>query len=363
MQRKRRGSCQDEPFTDPADLFDTGHGVIWVAGYTPGGHPFGIDAEELRYSSAESEPEKGWARALEAIRAAVSHLGLEEAEIGRVRWLGEGLSRRAFAARVDTLAPGWPRVLVALVPRGPSDERGRESVRAEARLLRHLTEHARDYRVPGRVAFTHMATLVCDHVEGFPVDLRKGRSTFDPIELVADVAAAIHRTSLEGLDWLPGSDTLRAHGEERLRELDPLTGNEPAEVRAAMAWLSENLPPPEPSRLIHGDLLGQNLLYHPERKTAVIDWEYARRGDPAHDLAILTGGVKRPFQIADGMARLLSAYAVRSDREVLEVHVRFHEIALHLSHFQNAMAGKPGAEPVASVMARLRNLLRSVNAG
>ncbi|QDV04849.1 Phosphotransferase enzyme family protein [Planctomycetes bacterium Poly30] len=333
-----------------------------MAGYTPGGYPFGVDVKDLRDSSAESEPNQGWARALGAIRAAVAHLGLNEAEIGRVRWLGEGLSRRAFAARVEAADSGWPGVLVALVPRGPNDGRGRESALAEARLLQHLAEGDRDFSVPGRVAFVHGAILVCDHAGGFPVDLRKGRSSIDPVELVAGVAAAIHRTSLDGLDWLRGCSTRRAHGEERLRALDPLTGSEPAEVRAATTWLGENLPPPEPSRLIHGDLLGQNLLYHPERKTAVIDWEYARLGDPAHDLAILTGGVKRPFQIADGMAQLLAHYAVRSDCEVLEVHVRFHEIALHLSRFQDAVAGKPGAEPAPSVLARLRNLLRAVNA-
>jgi thiamine kinase-like enzyme len=29
---------------------------------------------------------------------------------------------------------------------------------------------------------------------------------------------------------------------------------------------------------------------------AVIDWEYAIRGHPAYDLAIVTRGTRRPFQ-------------------------------------------------------------------
>ena len=74
----------------------------------------------------------------------------------------------------------------------------------------------------------------------------------------------------------------------------------------------EHVPPDEPSVLLHGDLLGQNILLAVDGPHHVIDWEYATRGDPAYDLAIVTRGVKQPFQIAGGLDRLRDAYRAQS---------------------------------------------------
>ncbi len=59
--------------------------------------------------------------------------------------------------------------------------------------------------------------------------------------------------------------------------------------------------------LLHGDLLGQNILLAADGPHHVIDWEHVKHGDPAYDLAIVTRGVKQPFQIANGLDRLLEA--------------------------------------------------------
>ena len=56
----------------------------------------------------------------------------------------------------------------------------------------------------------------------------------------------------------------------------------------------------------------------------VIDWEYAKIGDPAHDLAITTRGAKRPFGQANGRGRLLEAY-----REAGGQDVALHELVSH----------------------------------
>lgn len=133
-------------------------------------------------------------------------------------------------------------------------------------------------------------------------------------------------------------------------------------MRDAHRWLGENLPPDEPARLLHGDLLGQNLLMHPDRPTAVVDWEHALLGDPAYDLAIVTRGVRQPFQIAGGLAKLLAAYAERSGVELREREVRFHEIGLHLEWLLRALSGEAEVEPAPAVLARLRNLMRAVEA-
>ncbi len=43
--------------------------------------------------------------------------------------------------------------------------------------------------------------------------------------------------------------------------------------------MEEHLPPATPSTLVHGDLLGQNILLGLSKPDAVIDWEYAQLGD------------------------------------------------------------------------------------
>ena len=77
---------------------------------------------------------------------------------------------------------------------------------------------------------------------------------------------------------------------------------------------------------MHGDLLGQNILVDPDGSPSVIDWEYAQRGDPAHDLAIVTRGVRRPFQVERGLEKLLEAYHRHGGTGVTIEQVRLHEL-------------------------------------
>lgn len=80
--------------------------------------------------------------------------------------------------------------------------------------------------------------------------------------------------------------------------------------------------------------MGHNLRLDPGGDTGVIDWEHAELGDPAHDLAIVTRGVRGPFQCSDGRARLLAAYAQRSAIEVTRADLCFFELALHVRWVQ-----------------------------
>ncbi|WP_437650448.1 phosphotransferase [Sorangium sp. So ce362] len=65
------------------------------------------------------------------------------------------------------------------------------------------------------------------------------------------------------------------------------------ELREAERWALDHLPEEAPATLIHGDLLGQNILLHWEQPFAVIDWEYARQL-PLHQFARRAHGSTAP---------------------------------------------------------------------
>jgi aminoglycoside phosphotransferase (APT) family kinase protein len=136
-----------------------------------------------------------------------------------------------------------------------------------------------------------------------------------------------------------------------------LAGLAPSELREAHAWGLEHLPPDEPSALLHGDLLGQNILLAMDGPHHVIDWEYAMRGDPAHDLAIVTRGVKQPFQIAGGLERLLEAYRAHGGVAVSADQVHLYELCLIAGWYRAAVAGD-GPHSPAHELDRLRSVLR-----
>ena len=125
--------------------------------------------------------------------------------------------------------------------------------------------------------------------------------------------------------------------------------------------MHEHLPPDTPSKLVHGDLLGQNILLGLSEPDAVIDWEHAQFGDPAYDLAIVTRGVRRPFQIEGGMDGLLEAYARAGGAEIERKHVRLHELALAARWYRDALTGESANAPPQQLQF-LRSLLRRASA-
>jgi aminoglycoside phosphotransferase (APT) family kinase protein len=108
--------------------------------------------------------------------------------------------------------------------------------------------------------------------------------------------------------------------------------------------------------LIHGDLLGQNILLDPDEVPAVIDWEYAKLGDPAYDLAIVTRGAKKPFAIDRGLERLLDAYANIRQCRIAAHEVHFYELCLVARWFRDALDGNDSGGSVESRWRQLDNV-------
>lgn len=373
MPRSRRPGrstrVEDEPQPDWGDVSPySSEDDLVAVDFTSGGAPFGLTVGEWRDAQATGARAAGWARARRAIDGALRGVAASGAvvEVGWVSHVGRGLSRDAYAAEVmigpdpGALSGCW----VALVPREADCGEGGDPI-TETRVLAWLGGRALPFRVPRALVAAEGAgarpLLVREFVAGVSLDPRAGRQAgLRPWEVVGHLAAAVH--AVEPPDWLPGFSTRRDHAVEALRCLDDATDPVCVDARA---WAMENLPDALPPVLLHGDLLGQNILISPTEPPALIDWEYALRGDPAFDLAIVTRGVRRPFQLEGGLSRLVNAYVRHGGQDVSAAHVHVQEIALVGSWYRQSLAegSRTGSGP-GEYLACLRGILRrAVGAG
>jgi aminoglycoside phosphotransferase (APT) family kinase protein len=366
VERKRaRRESQDEPTPDGDDWVECGGELIWAAGFTEGGVPYGLTEDQFREASEEDSRGAGWLRAKRILRAVAEQRAGASAkvDIGYVKRVGSGLTHDTFAAEVEiaTSSGGEVAKLAVVLVRDGCDPDFDERTRKEARLLVDLAAMNLPFRVPcafGLYPDGGSLAMVRSLERGIDLDLRAGRQgRVRPWETVASIAAAIHRVTPDALPWLvPRHASRLDHALAAIAELDAMP--EP-EVVDACAWMRDHLPPATPSALLHGDLLGQNILLGVDEPDAVIDWEYAQVGDPAYDLAIVTRGVRRPFQVDGGMDRLLEAYA-RSGGVVEQDHVRLHELALAAGWYREALNGETSHAPTEQLHF-LRGLLRRVS--
>ena len=80
-------------------------------------------------------------------------------------------------------------------------------------------------------------------------------------------------------------------------------------------------------------------------------------GDPAYDLAIVTRGARRPFQVTEGMERFLEAYVQAGGPEITVRDVRFYEVCMVASWYREAL-GSRHVHPPEEELNRLRGVLR-----
>jgi aminoglycoside phosphotransferase (APT) family kinase protein len=106
--------------------------------------------------------------------------------------------------------------------------------------------------------------------------------------IFVDTITEIHRAPLDILpaelhttdDWNDYIDGLVRH----LAALDSAVADSSPAVHYVAAQLASHRPPPVPLTLVHGDCQPANLLVPESGPVLMIDWEFARIGDPREDL-------------------------------------------------------------------------------
>lgn len=310
------------------------------------------------------------AQALEVLERLLRDQGNDDPQsaIGRIRHLGDGLTYRVFATvcRVQSAHRFVDVPLVVRLPRHDAPGSQRTEAAREAQLLERLSKHGFPHRIPEVIGSVNVSTGVAQiqrRIAGIPLELKAahGREV-RPWEPVARVAASCHSLDPRPyVDLLPGYSTRRAHAQARIDALGRVARPEFSDARS---WAALHLPPDSPARLLHGDLLGQNILLplsgQEEDRIGVIDWAEAQLGDPAYDLAIVTRGKRRPFRHREGFRNLLEAYNAISVDEVTAAEVRLHELCLLAEWCADAWRSEPDAGHTEQLISEFRGLFRRV---
>ncbi len=107
--------------------------------------------------------------------------------------------------------------------------------------------------------------------------------------------------------------------------LDDADAGRDAGMDALVAWLPDNIPPGDETRIVHGDYRCDNLIFHPTepRVLAVLDWELSTLGHPLADFAYHAMMFRMPPDIVAGLAGAdLEALGIPSEAEYLAAYCR-----------------------------------------
>ncbi len=269
------------------------------------------------------------AHAAHLLRQAARGLGWP-AEVKGLTRLGDGLTYETFAARIAG------QDVVVRIPHGDDIDEQVEVATSTAALLARSASLRLPFERPLTLALIDIPdgmASVQTRLFGVPLWKLVGHKKAgervhpEPWKAVACAAAGVHSLPRHLATGLHVSfETRRAHAESMA---EPAAYADAPYMDEVEDWLTDNLPPDTPSHLLHGDLLGQNVLWQPgSESVSVIDWEAARLGDPAYDLAIITRGRRKPFGRTEGLKLLLDAYNRSAPLELSERAVRFHELSL-----------------------------------
>jgi aminoglycoside phosphotransferase (APT) family kinase protein len=287
---------------------------------------------------------------------------------GRIEALGQGLFHRNYlfeaggaflVLRLSKIERGWQSRKEAVI-----------SLRKEAKTLQALEAFDLPFEVPGLVCLVRDDSvepvgLIESTVSGRP--LLPDNDSETALEIIANVAGAIHNLPKTDFPHLKMRVDSHAHVMERLDAFPLSLFDDFEEALHARDWILRHASSERSSVVLHGDLLPQNLLVDSKTsQTAVVDWEAARIGDPAYDLAIVTAGVRRPLGITDGLKRLVDLYNETAPQKIEPDAVIVHELLLHLDWLaeaaerkRNKDAGGHGPDHYAGL---IRGILRRAKA-
>jgi aminoglycoside phosphotransferase (APT) family kinase protein len=160
--------------------------------------------------------------------------------------------------------------------------------------------------------------IVVDHFAGRNLQhvLADAADPTDVGRTFVDTIAEIHRTPLDTLpadldrpgswdDYLDGVLDLYDRVDREVSDSSPV-------LRYVSARLRANHPPPVPFTLVHGDCQPSNVLVADSGERVVIDWEFARIGDPREDLGYYTQIPMPPNVYTDDPRGFLARYRDRT---------------------------------------------------
>lgn len=267
---------------------------------------------------------------------------VDRALVDGPEFLAAGADYSVYAARLDE---GGEEVVIR-IPREEARAGQPTRVRRAVAALERLERCELPFEVPrllGTVTTDEGLAVVETRMEG--VELAGATSgDVDPVEVTARVAAGCHHAVDADLRReLGGPVDCRGAG---LDALEVFEGEPPPVVERALEWCADHLPGEGSTRLVHGDLLAQNILVDVDAGSAdvaVIDWDEVRFGDPALDVASVTRGFETVFGGGESRAELIEAYDERVEWSVSEQRVRFWELVVLAREWRRASSASRSA--------------------
>jgi aminoglycoside phosphotransferase (APT) family kinase protein len=160
--------------------------------------------------------------------------------------------------------------------------------------------------------------IVFDHVTGRNLQevLQAAEDPAAPARTFVDMIAGVHATPLDtlpaGMARPSGWDAYLDGVLDLYRDVDREIADSSPVLRYVAARLRAHRPPPVPFTLVHGDCQPTNVLVPDSGGHVVIDWEFARIGDPREDLGYYTQIPMQPNVYTADPQTFLARYRERT---------------------------------------------------
>ncbi len=244
-------------------------------------------------------------------------------------------------------------------------EQNRTRLQREALTLQALQKAAPDLPSPRFVCFCNdrsdrLIGLIETLLPGTPLSKRMRANPREGLAIMGQLAARVHALPATVFPHLPSCSDAKEHVLTQLRALPRSLREHSAETADAAAWIKDNAPRGRRVTPLHGDLLPQNIQCdESSRSPGLVDWEHARVGDPAYDLAIILRGIRRPFGVADARERILAAYHEAGGRSIGPADIACHELLLVLHWLWDAVRrerrGTRSGQPPEELLQQIRS--------